>query len=119
MKVDIRLIYLYLFSFVGLLITVIGFIRLTELALKVYVFKDADKISYYEPAKVYAPDGKPLPVSTEEAKIDEERIKKSQEEEAIRQRQREIAGSLSMIVIGAPLYLYHWGVIQKENKKKR
>ena len=39
MKFSLRLLYLYLFSFVGLLITVIGSIQIIDLGLKTYVFK--------------------------------------------------------------------------------
>ena len=49
MKVNIRLIYLYLFSFVGLLVMVIGSVRLLELGLKVIVFKGADSFEYVGP----------------------------------------------------------------------
>ena len=41
---------------------------------------------------------------------------KQQQEEASNQRKRQLSNSLSMIVIGAPVYLYHWKTIKKENK---
>lgn len=43
MKIDLRLLYLYLFSFVGLFIVVIGSIQLVNLGIKTFVFKEADK----------------------------------------------------------------------------
>lgn len=104
MKFDLRLLYLYLFSFVGLLIVVIGSIRLVDLGLKATVFKEADKFEYYgakAPGEVMNP---------EEEKARAER-------EQVRQRQRELTGSVSMIVVGLPLYLYHWRTIQKEYRK--
>jgi hypothetical protein len=105
MKVNIRLIYLYLFAFVGLLVTVIGCIRLVDLGLKVMVFKDADKYEYVAPVKM---EGR--------AEVDPVEEKARMEREQTRQRQRELSGSVSMIVVGIPLYLYHWKTIQKENK---
>lgn len=102
MKMNLRLLYLYLFSFVGLLIVVIGGIRITDLALKTFVFKDADKYEIYES---FDKDGAPQ-ISIEEQKTRQERDSK-------RQKQRELSGALSMIVIGVPLYLYHWKIIQK------
>ncbi len=117
MKINIRLIYLYLFSFVGLLVTVIGCIRMVDLGLKVYVFKGADEYTYFEaPRPVLQKGMVEEKVSTEEAKIQEEKLKKQQKEESRRQRQREFAGALSMILVGIPLYLYHWKTIQRENK---
>src|SRR3972149_4606405 len=103
MKVNLRLIYLYLFSAVGLIISVIGAVRLVDLGLKVIVFRGADKYEYYPQPKV------------EGEVIDEEEQKRIQERETTRQRQRELSGSIAMLIVGIPLYLYHWRTIQKEN----
>ena len=105
MKFSIRLLYLYLLSFVGLLVAVIGTIRIVELGLKVYVFRGADIYEYSAP-------------KIEGENIDPVNEMMIRERETVRQRQRELAGSISMIVVGAPLYLYHWSTIQKENKKR-
>jgi len=34
------------------------------------------------------------------------------------QRQKDASSSLAMILVGLPLYLYHWRVISKETKKR-
>ena len=39
-----------------------------------------------------------------------------EKEEAANQRKRNLSNSLAMILIGTPLYLYHWKTIKKENK---
>lgn len=101
MKINLRLLYLYLFSFVGLLIIVIGGIRLVDLGMKVYVFKDADKYEIY-------------PDST----FSKEEMMARQERETTRQRQRDVSSSLAMILIGTPLYLFHLGTIQKESNPR-
>ena len=112
MKFSIRLLYLYLFSFIGLIIAVIGTIQLVDLGIKVFVFKDADRydlVSY--PAKV-DPSGK-------EVKMTEQEIsdqKKQQDTEAKRNRQRQVSTAVSMLLVGIPLYKYHWRLIKKENK---
>ncbi|HCQ31205.1 TPA: hypothetical protein DIU27_02365 [Candidatus Collierbacteria bacterium] len=106
MKFSLRLLYLYLFSFVGLLITVIGSIQIIDLGLKTYLFKVSD-YSYYSDA-VIAPDGKQSPsISVEEQK-------RRNDLEQSNQRKRQLSSSLSMIIVGAPLYLYHWKTIKKE-----
>lgn len=112
MKFSIRLLYLYLFSFIGLLITVIGFIRIFELGLKVYVFKGADQYNYTQPIKV-SPDGKDVVLTDKEIA----QQKTDMETETKRQRERELSGALAMIFVGIPLYKYHWGTIQKEGKR--
>jgi hypothetical protein len=113
MKFSIRLLYLYLFSFIGLLIAIIGSVRLVQLGLKVYVFGGADRYdAYIAPAPVV--DGR-----EELTEEDIARQKKLNEAESQRQRQREVAEAAAMIIVGAPLYLYHWKTIQKESKSKK
>jgi hypothetical protein len=73
--------------------------------MKVYVFGGADRYEYFEPLK------------GGDVKVDEQEIRRSQEKENVRNRQREISGSLAMILVGLPLYLYHWRMIQKEDKR--
>lgn len=109
MKFSIRLLYLYLFSAIGLLIAVFGLIRLLDLGLKVYVFNNADQYSYSRPI---VPDGPKEAYSEAEIKL----LEQQQMDENRRQRQREVAGSLAMILVGVPLYLYHWSLIKKEGK---
>lgn len=106
MKFSLRLLYLYLFSFVGLLITVIGSIQITDLVLKTYVFKVSEFSSYPMPA---IKDERGLVTLTSEEQ------QKQQEMEAENQRKRQLSNSLAMIAIGVPLYLYHWKTIKKES----
>lgn len=105
MKFSIRLLYLYLFSFVGLLIVIIGSVSLVNLAIKTYIFPEADTYFNYSPALL--PDGKPIAV-------DEERMKEQQNTEQKRSRQRDLAQAVAMIIVGSPVYLYHWKTIRKE-----
>lgn len=113
MKFNIRLLYLYLFSFIGLLITIIGATNLVSLGLKVYVFDNAD----IQDVKIMAPrlvEGEKLPL---EEQVSDEEKEATLLKENIKRRQRELSNSLSMIIVGAPLYLYHWKTIKKEKKK--
>lgn len=104
MKFSLRLLYLYLFSFVGLLITVIGSIQIVNLMLKTYVFQVSDYTYYPETA----------PVKGDSPSVSPDEMKRRNEEEAQNSRKRELSNSLSMIAIGAPLYLYHWKTIKRE-----
>jgi uncharacterized membrane protein YccF (DUF307 family) len=106
MKFSLRLLYLYLFSFVGLLITVIGGIQIVDLTLKTYVFK-VSEYSIYPMTDIKDEKGM-VTVSAADQQ-------KQQEAEAANQRKRQLSNSLAMITIGAPLYLYHWKTIKKES----
>lgn len=106
MKFSLRLLYLYLFSFVGLLITVIGSIQIVDLTLKTYVFRVSN---YSYPVTPIKDEKGNITVSVEEQE-------KQQKQEADNDRKRQLSNSLAMIVIGTPLYLYHWKTIKRESK---
>lgn len=109
MKFSIRLLYLYLFSFIGLLISVIGAVQLVDLGIKVYVFKGADVYETYPRTKL-TPEGADLPLTEEEIKYQMD----LQNKETTRQRQRQSSTALAMILVGLPLYKYHWKLIKNE-----
>ena len=106
MKFSIRLLYLYLFSFVGLLVTIIGSIQLVDLGLKIYVFKVSERMYYPEPRV----EG--------EVQLPAEELKARNKEAESNQRKRQVSNSLAMIVVGVPVYLYHWKEIKKGIKDK-
>jgi hypothetical protein len=112
MKLNIRILYLYLFSSVGLIVATIGAVRLVELGLKVYVFQGADQFDYYTTPAI------PAEKSADIQPVDEAKQKQIQETETKRQRQREASGAIAMLLVGLPLYKYHWNIIQKENTHK-
>lgn len=113
MKLNIRLLYLYLFSFVGLLIVVIGSISLVSLSFKTFVFPDVDRYEIYD-VPVYSPEKAEM-VNPDRPTIEEQQA--MQEKDIRRRRQQELIQALSMIFVGTPLYLYHWKTIQKESIK--
>lgn len=107
MKLSIRTLYLYLFSFVGLLIVVFGSISLIDLGIKTFIFPDADRYDiYYE--------SQPKMEGVEQPTKEE--LEARQAKESTRQKQRQLSNSIAMILVGTPLYLYHWRTLQKEDK---
>ncbi len=112
MKFNIRLLYLYLFSFIGLLVTVFGCINMVNLGLKTFVFKNADRyVAYPRPAVTeVTPDAKPADMPS----VEEEKL--FQEQQTLQQRQREAAQAIAMIAVGLPLYAYHWMLIKRQEK---
>lgn len=103
MNNTIRKIYLYLIAFVGIVIFVIGSISLIDLGLKTYLFKEADVDYYARPMKI---DGEP--------EFDEEEYNKQMEQNRTSQKQRQASNAIAMIIVGYPLYRYHWQTLQKE-----
>lgn len=134
----IRTIYLYTFSLVGLVLVVIGGVRFVDMGLKAWVFTQADeeqRMWNKQPSLPAIPE-KRIEMAVKEGKIeyltDEEKKAmsewlvsyanwKAQQEKfdpITSQRQREAAGALSFILVGLPLYLYHWRVIKREKNEE-
>jgi hypothetical protein len=131
----IRTIYLYLFALVGLALLVVGVVRFLDMGLKVFVFTHADDPEKIQRNYYYS---FPIPVEKLEASdiatvltADEkialknflESYKKWQEDEAQidylgSKRQKEASINLALILVGLPLYLYHWRTIKKDIKSQ-
>ncbi len=114
----IRKIYLYLFALIGLVLITIGCVRLVGLALKTYIFTKADV--YYE-----YPMARPVKIAPAESDKTEEiqqptkeEVEEYQNKQQTANRQREAAESLAFIIVGLPLYLYHWQVIKRDKKEE-
>ena len=128
----VRTIYLYLAALIGLILLTIGGIRLFDLALKATVFTQAEqeeRMSYRQP---------PMPMILERVERlgrGEEAILEPGERAAIRQwlaeyerwkqqadrvdpirsrRERDASTSLAFLLVGLPLYLYHWRTIKRD-----
>lgn len=136
----IRTIYLYAFSLLGLILIIIAGVDFIDMGLKAFVFTQAEEQTRmyeyeppYAPRKImdHAEDGK----STIDGKLEltEEQMedvemwledyadwKERQEkfDPIISRRHRDASRNIAMLLVGFPLYLYHWAVIKKEEKEK-
>ncbi len=116
----IRTIYLYLFSLVGLVLVIIGLVQVVDLGLKSLVFTNADQVVIYPSYPV-----KPVPSSIDEKQAQptpeeladyERKQAESQRAQEASNKARTASNALAMIIIGTPLFLYHWKTIQKDKK---
>lgn len=136
----VRTIYLYLFTLVGLALISFGAVRLVNVGLKLFVFTKADD-QYHDmrkpPLIMPRPFGEEITEEDFVAAIEkcEEQCELNEIQQRqlsnwlrdyrdwqnqpkvdfkMQQRQRESASALAAIIVGLPLYLYHWGIIRKE-----
>jgi len=126
-----------MFSLLGLTLLTVGAVRFLDMGLKTYIFKMAD-----EEQRLYSRNAYPaIPCSLEkfenisqDNRFSEEEVKaiklwlaeyQTQKEKAENfdyvkaQRHREASMNLALIIVGLPLYLYHWGIIRQEVKKNQ
>lgn len=134
----VRTIYLYLFSLVGLTLIVIGGVRFIDMGLKAFIFTKADeqqRLMYKQPPMAYPIEkfeGIAQAGSTTVTLTDDERRTLQQwladyknwktQSDAIdpitAQRQRDASINLSMILVGLPLYFFHWRLIKRDTRQR-
>ena len=130
----IRTIYLYIFAMLGLVLLTIGGVRFLDMGLKAFVFTKAE-----EEQRIYN-NQLPMPIAIEKAGQAVEGEELTDEEKAqlkrviedyktwqerrdkfdyvTSRRHRDASFNLALILVGLPLYLYHWRIIKKETKKQ-
>jgi len=113
----IRTIYVYLFSLVGLVLIIISGVRFIDMGLKAWVFTEADNYTYeYEYARPVIIDKEGVESEVQELTSEE---KKAQNDKRISQeRQRTAANALAQLIIGLPLYLYHWRMASRRKEEE-
>lgn len=103
--------YLYLVSIISLVIAVIGAIILLNLALKTWVFKQADRFASYPCInQPLTPEGKS--VGCDQAAIDAQR--KADEQNRTSNREQQAAQAVAMIIVATPVWYFHWRLARKE-----
>lgn len=132
-KSVIRTIYLYLFALVGLTLLIIGCVGFVNMALKVFVFTQADaEQEFYntQPPTPYGIEGIKCLNNTNisnDQKLGLEQwlndYKLWQEKQktfdyVTTKRHKDAARNLAFIIIGLPLFLYHWSIIRRETKNR-
>lgn len=112
---------MYLFSLVGLVLIIIGLVQLIDLGLKAWVFTKADEAVLYPVYPKARPvfDGAETEALTpaEEEKYRQEQLQ-FEKENKVRERHRTAANSLAFIIVGLPLFLYHWRTIQQDKNNR-
>lgn len=128
----IRTIYLYTFSLLGLVLVIIGGTQFLDLALKASVFKKADDeqriFARQLPSPAIRPDmerwatdstltdGERAAVREWLVEYENWRTASAKLDPVTAQRQRTASTSLSLILVGLPLYFSHWRLIRKSSR---
>ena len=126
----IRTIYLYFFSLVGLIVLLFGLGSLVDLGLKTFIFTKADLDLYESPIHLkYELEPKEQLLALQKCELNEDdqeiisnyladyRAKEDIDRRVVR-RQEDAANAISKIIVGLPVYLYHWAVITKDRRRK-
>lgn len=113
LNLTLRKSFLYIFATVGLVLSIIGAVSLINLGIKSYILTKADNYCYnYATPVQIDKDGK----STELTQAQKDEQNKQCEEQRTAQKQSQAANAIAMLIVGLPLYGYHWMTIKKENQ---
>lgn len=136
----VRTIYLYIFALLGLVLLIIGSVNFLNMGLKAFIFTQADEEQRILYKQMPFPSSMPTVERIGEEIEKGEEVCLSEEEKAsiqkwlvdynnwkesslkidpvVTRRHRDASLNLSLILIGLPLYLYHWRIIRRETKDK-
>lgn len=114
----IKSIYLYLVSFVALMMIIFSSADVINIGLKAFIFTKADDYSYgYYPAcPVATPAGTTTSVKTDPGCLNPDEQKKRDEASRESQRQSSLVRDFSMIIVGIPVFMYHWGIVRRKEE---
>ncbi|MBI2607646.1 MAG: hypothetical protein HYW51_02355 [Candidatus Doudnabacteria bacterium] len=117
LNLTVRKIYLYLFAVVGLVLMITGSVSLIDLGLKTFVFKQADNYPIYVD-RFAAPtkEGTQEELTEEEIAAKEAKEEERQRQQRTSDRQRQASNAVAQLIVGLPLFVYHWRLIQKEGQ---
>jgi predicted permease len=102
---DIQHVYLYLVSFIAMILLIVGAVNLTQTAIAYLTPVPEDYKYLFDEAgmKDWKEEFSPALVQQER-----ERFEAVARENSQRNLLRDLIGSLAYIVIALPVYLYHW-----------
>jgi len=112
-NLTLRKSFLYLFATTGLIISIIGLIMLLNLGLKTYVFTKADYPCYQE--RYVSPESRDGMTAEEQEKIAADNLQNCLDQRTA-SKQNQASTAISMLLVGLPLYIYHWYRIRAENQ---
>jgi len=131
----IRTIYLYLFSLVGLVLIITGAIGFLNMGLKAWIFTEAEQEEWVwrmEPPAYYEDSYDDVVALKDREDLSEEQLESieawladyeswqethDEYDPVIAERHRTAALSLAQLLVGFPLFLFHWLTIRRENRK--
>jgi hypothetical protein len=96
---------------VGLVLCVVGLVSLINLGLRTWVFTKSD-YPCYQPVAV----DKNSNVSAEDQQAQADRDQKNCEEQRVSSKQSSASNAIAMLIVGLPLYLYHWKVVRADKE---
>ena len=114
MNINIRRVYLYLTSLIGLVLVLIGGVQIINLGLKTWILTKADDQYYSGPCYKNERTTAPMKEGEQPQELSDEECEAQRAEEKTARRQNQAANAIAFIVVGVPVWLYHWNKVKGE-----
>ena len=92
---------------------IIAGVRFIDMGLKAWVFTEADNYTYEYVRQPVMMDEKGVEIE----QITEAEAQVQNDKRITQQRQRDAASASAQLIIGLPLYLYHWRIASKKREE--
>lgn len=114
----LKKVYLYLVSLIALVMLIVACVSLINLGLRAWVFKQADNTTYnYSCPMVPAtPTNSANSTSDSSTNVGCDTATQQQQAHAqlVSSRETESARDIALIIVGLPVFFYHWRLVRKE-----
>ncbi len=130
-KFNLRKVYLYIFSMLGLILLIIAAVGLINLGLQLTFFRSSLENRYSNPP--------PEPYFLKNVELSKEKVELTGEQkEALEQWETDykdwqenqkskgylpyvsesLSRDIALLIVGLPLYMYHWNLVKKDEQKE-
>ncbi|SRR5690554_4266305 len=117
---DVRQTYYYLVCFATLIMIIIGIVgavrNALDLALPEVPHRPSAADMYQRYPRPAAEQGTELPFTREELEAMAEEEAETFRRQAVRRAIRSLIGSLALVLVAAPVYLYHWRRVRGDER---
>jgi len=114
--------YLYVVSFVALMMIVVSLYSLIDTGLRTWVFTEADSYYYEKPimseSVIVDANGEKRQMTEEEIQAEEARMQRQNDQSRKSQLQRDLTRNISMLIVALPLFSYHWYLVRKKEREE-
>jgi len=114
-------LYLYLVSFVTLMMIIVSSYSLINLGLKTWIFTEAGNYNNYNDYNYEKPaiaeNGTKAEMTEEQIETKKQEVIKKEEQNKKSQTQRDLAQYISMLIVAIPVFITHWMMIRKKEKQ--
>lgn len=108
----LKKVYLYVVSLISLGMVIVACVSLINLGLKAWIFTKADSTNY--PIACPAVEMPAMPSGAQPVPCDQTAQNQQVHDQLIASREQEASRDIALLIVGLPVFFYHWRLVRKE-----